>query len=718
VEVIRKDGQQRTLVLNSTVISSKEGAQQAILHLVDITERVHAEDALKNSEERYKTILDNIQDGYFEVDLLGNFTFFNHSLSQSLGFSKGELIGKNYRKYMDKRNARKVFQTFNHVFSTGEPVEGFSWEVITKNDSRRFAEASISLKKNSAGIPIGFRGITRDITERRHAEEALRQSEEKFRTIVNASPMGLFLYMLEPDGRLVFQDANPAADEILGVDCKQFVGLTIEEAFPPLAETEIPAMYRRAAAEGIPWSTEQVNYEDKLIQGAYEVHAFQSSPGNVVVMFNDITIRKRAEEELRENQEWLNLLFEFAPDAYYVNDLKGNFVDGNKAAEELIGYPKEELIGKSFLKLNLLPLSQIPRAAALLARNLLGQSTGPDEFTIRRKDQSLAPVEIRTYPIKTKGETLVLGIARDIIERKQAEDAIRESEEQFRSFFEYASIGTVMANLEGRFTKVNRAVCEMLGYSEQELLKKTFHDITHPDDLKEYLEHVQRLLSGETDFFRMEKRYIHKDGHSVWVALNAAAVRGAEGNVSRFIGQIQDITERKNTEAQLLHLATHDPLTNLLNRALFYDRLNHAIANAKRNAQQLAVLFVDLDDFKSVNDTHGHQIGDWILAAVAGRLKLCARESDTVARMGGDEFTYVLENIIRPADAELIAKKILTTLARPLRVDGIEFTISASIGISIYPDDGIDIESLIQHADSAMYRAKELELNVQFAHRE
>ncbi len=191
----------------------------------------------------------------------------------------------------------------------------------------------------------------------------------------------------------------------------------------------------------------------------------------------------------------MKILFDYAPDAYYLSDLKGNFIDGNIASEKLMGHSKNELIGKSFLKLNLLSLKQIPKAAKLLVKNSLGQPTGPDEFVLSRKDGSEVTVEIITHPVKIKDKTLVLGLARDITERKRAEEALRESEEKFRSIMENSADAIFITDQKGKYLYTNKAVTVMLGFAPEEMKSKTIIDLSPPDKRDKYFEISKKVLS-------------------------------------------------------------------------------------------------------------------------------------------------------------------------------------------------------------------------------
>lgn len=287
--------------------------------------------------------------------------------------------------------------------------------------------------------------------------------------------------------------------------------------------------------------------------------------------------------------------------------------------------------------------------------------------------------------------------------------ALQESEEKFRSAFDCAAIGMALVSQEGRWLQVNRSFCEIVGYSETELLTMDIQTLTHPDDLGDVMMQQSRLLRGTLAEYQTETRYVNKLGHEVWTQLSISRVRDPDTQSLRFIFQIQDITQRKCAEARLLHDAFHDGLTGLPNRALFTDHLNLAVARRCRNENALfSVLFLDLDRFKVVNDSLGHLVGDQLLIAVAGKLQTCLRPGDTIARLGGDEFTILLEDIQSNNEAIHVAERIQRELAQPFELEDRSVFVSASIGIAPGTTGYERPEEVLRDADTAMYYAKSL----------
>ena len=291
-------------------------------------------------------------------------------------------------------------------------------------------------------------------------------------------------------------------------------------------------------------------------------------------------------------------------------------------------------------------------------------------------------------------------------QRRSAQDAWRSSEDHFRAFFERSMVGMATSSPEKGWIEVNDALCLMLGYTREELLRTTWAEITHPEDLHADIALFDRVMNGEIDDYTLDKRYLRKEGGIVHTHIAARCLRKKDGSVDYFVVLVQDTTEQKLSDELIWKQANFDPLTGLLNRRMFRDRLKQEIVKSNRTKLPLAMLFIDLDRFKEVNDTLGHAKGDMLLVEAAHRISDSVRETDTVARLGGDEFMIILAQLPDTGQVELITRHLLTRLAEAFDLGSESVFLSASIGITFYPADATDAEQLVRNADQAMYVAK------------
>ena len=291
-------------------------------------------------------------------------------------------------------------------------------------------------------------------------------------------------------------------------------------------------------------------------------------------------------------------------------------------------------------------------------------------------------------------------------ERRRARDTIRKGELRFRTMFEAAPMGiALLDSASGQFRDVNPRYLEISGRSQQQMMGCTWMELTHPDELAQEQLQMEQLLRQEISGYKLSKRLLRPDGTAVWIDASIAAIETADGH-QHHLRMIEDVTEKRASETLIWQQANFDQLTQLPNRRMFHDRLEHDILKSRRDGSRIAILFIDLDHFKEVNDTLGHHQGDILLVDAARRISACVRASDTVARLGGDEFTVILSELASVERVETIAQNIIDSLLTPFTLGQEQAFVSASIGITIYPDDALGIADLLKHADQAMYAAK------------
>jgi len=374
----------------------------------------------------------------------------------------------------------------------------------------------------------------------------------------------------------------------------------------------------------------------------------------------------------------------------------GQVYDCNDRATELTGYPREELVGCSLYTLFSAEFRQTVRD------NIARDYDQPYEIEGIRRDGSRCQLEVRGKTFRSGNQVFRASALRDITE-------LREREEQFRMLsaaVEHSPASIIITDAKGRIEYVNPAFCRLTGYSAEEALGKNPRILKAGDQPPElYQELWKTLLRGEE--WRGEFHNRRKDGSHFWEAASISAIKNAKGVIRHFVAIKDDITERKQMWDQLQQMAQFDMLTGLPNRRMVLDQLAKMVALAKRGNQRFALLFVDLDGFKRINDSYGHEAGDRVLKTVAARLSACIRSSDIVGRMGGDEFTVILSTLTHYEDAGQVAEKILQTLRLPITLpSGVQDRIGSSIGISVFPEDAQDGDGLLATADDAMYAVK------------
>ena len=417
--------------------------------------------------------------------------------------------------------------------------------------------------------------------------------------------------------------------------------------------------------------------------------------------------RDHAELARLEAEARSRVLAETSTDLICVLEPDGSVRYASPACRDLLGLEPEALLGRAFT--DLVHEDDAAGVAAVLG----GGEEAPVSITHRmRRPSGEVWVETRLRVVRdpaTRALVETHATVRDVAERMHSQAALAEAEERFRSAFEEAPIGMALTSPDFRFLRVNRALCQITGYTAQQLEGLPVASITHPDDLKADWEARGAMLEGELSSHRAERRYLHASGSAVWVAVNSTLVRNADGKPLHFLSQMQDVTERRRHEAELRHMADHDPLTGLLNRRSFERELERHVAYVERYGPKGAAIVLDLDHFKTINDTLGHSAGDELIVRVAHALRSRLRESDVLARLGGDEFAILLPEAT-PEEADAVSAAVLDavrTLAVPTAT-GRTRTVTASLGVALFDSaDKLTGEDVLVNADLAMYDAKE-----------
>ena len=414
-----------------------------------------------------------------------------------------------------------------------------------------------------------------------------------------------------------------------------------------------------------------------------------------------------------DDNNWLRFIAQNSSEIVVVVDPDGALRYSSPAFGRIMGYDPGEALGKNLF--DLVHPDDRPRVLEETGRGASGDVLGGTdvvECRFRDKDGSWRWME--AWVTDHQDDPAVGGIvvnARDVTERKVAEERLREAEERYRTLVEQIPVVAYIDRADGSDTPLYTSpqIEGLLGYAPEEGSGgRLWRERLHPDDRERVLAADERFERADEERFGAEYRLIARDGSVVWVLEDAVLVKDAEGGPLYWQGILYDITERKEAEERLEHRAFHEPLTDLPNRYLFLDRLGHALARTRRRAGgTVAVLFMDLDDFKVINDSLGHEAGDRVLVAVGERLEGCLRPEDTLARFGGDEFVVLVEDVEGPERAVRIAERLIGCLEGPFDLEGRELFVRTSVGIAMGNSRTESAEDLIRHADAAMYRAKD-----------
>ena len=458
-----------------------------------------------------------------------------------------------------------------------------------------------------------------------------------------------------------------------------------------------------------PYGVMLVYSNEERVFAEYEL-AFLRSTASIV---GEAIARGRAEDALRKSEARMRQLIATTLDAVIAVDRSMNVIEWNKQAEDtfeirardVMGLPlRTELFDERELELfqEALRRHQSGRMSRLLRRRI--------ETFARRASGERFPIEVTIAPAGSGNDLTFTAFIRDISARRLAESALEQREKRFRTIVEKSWSGVVLLDGDLRFSYAGSSTSHLIGYDEAELLGRSLFDFIHPRELDAARQVFAGILAMPNHESHGELRFRHKNGNWIWMEGFSQNLLH-EKSVGAIVLNYRDISQRKETEKQLEYRAYYDSLTGLPNRLLFRDRLVNSLSHARRNRVGLAVMYLDVDHFKLVNDGLGHTVGDALLADIATRLQASLRASDTISRIGGDEFSVLLPEIVNADGVAGVARKILDSLQQPFAVDGHEFFVTASIGISCFPADGEDAETLLKCADAALYRAKELGRN-------
>ncbi len=638
----------------------------------------------------------------FMKDAQSRFLLMNKTCEAQWGMSFADLKGNDAAVLFPPEQMAWFLAKDREIFAGGQAVD---FEESFWNAELHQNRVGHTFKKplyDAAGKPLYLICITLDITESRDASRDLQLSEEKLRTMFDMSPLGMARNTM--DGRFI--EANRAFLDIVGYSLEELNQLSYWDLTPRrYADEEVAQLESlRSQSRYGPYEKEYIRRDSKHIPVRLNGVAITGSDGEKFIwsIVEDISAYKRAQQALAESEARFRLGFENANIGMYLVDLDGKLLQVNRQMCRMFGYSRAELEG--------MHVNDITHPDSI--------STSPD-FMARAEAGDIEHAEFEKKYIHKSGELVwgqvssslvrdaegkpmyFISHVTDITERKLATEKLQLA----ALVYEKSGEGMMVTDGEHRILDVNPAFTRTTGYTLEEVVGRTPHFLNSGRQDEAFYRDMLRAIQV-TGRWQGEIWNRRKDGsvYAEWQSINT--IFNPDGSVHRHVALFSDITQKKLSDELIWRQANFDSLTNLPNRRMFQDRLGQEMKRSIRSGLPLALMFIDLDHFKQVNDTLGHDLGDRLLVEAAGRIASCVRESDTVARLGGDEFTVIVPALEDVDSVDRIAQTIITRLSQPFRLGDESAYVSASIGITMYPADAPDVDALLKHADQAMYVAK------------
>jgi len=671
------------------------------LHAVHGTPERWALVLAPQADDHYAVLFEHAVEGLYRSSPEGLFLEANPALAQMLEYpSPAELlaaindIGRDIYVQPERR-AELLRQLRKH-----ERVTNAVSEVRCAGGSTIWISENAHLVRDASGRVCYIHGSFVDVTSRRQAEIAVQASEAKYRKLVEHIQDGVFLMS---GGR--YRYVNDAFAEMLGYTPEEMLRMEYMQIVAPeaRAEQEERRERRRQGFRDTHAFEIDLLHKDgkRRVLAAVRVGAIDTEEGLATIgTVRDITVERENERRYRD-------IFQSSIEGIFQTTADGKFAAANPALAELLGYDSPEALMSAVNDIaHDIYVDPAERAHILEQLDTKGFLRDHDVLIRRRDGKRIWVSENTRVRRNSDGSVLCYeGTLVDITLRKTAEAALHQSEHRYRTLVEHSQVGVFMSH-DGKYVYVNHALAALLGYEEEELVGASYRQLYAPEDISNADERHERRQRGEDVPSTYEARLLHKDGQTRVIATISAGPVEQDGEIMA-MGTVRDITEQKRVERQLRHNATHDPLTGMPNRTLFVERLRKAMTYAiGRGGSTYAVLFLDLDGFKVVNDSLGHASGDQMLMEIAHRLRACLRPWDTVARHGGDEFTVLVEQINGLEDAEDVARRIQRELSIPIRLGDHEIFTNVSIGIAPANPEYRSTDEILRDADTAMYRAK------------
>ena len=678
----------------------------------DITERIQAEAQLQRREAQFRTLAENAPDPIYRYDRACCMTYVNPAVERLTGKPAAMLLGKPPTEVLLIPAVDGLLQCIQTVLHTGQQQERLV-SFVAADDREVTIHNILVPERSSDGYVDSVLCIGRDITARRRMEDILQRSERELRLLSDSSPGMMGSIYVRPDGSFCMPYVSPNIEKLFGLrpqdvseDASPLMALSLPEDAQRIRET-----IAESARCMTPWHQEYRIVHPVLGERWMEIHSNpELHPDGGIIWYghiHDVTERKHTELALQAREREYRTLLEHTPDVIVRYDRDCRRIYVNPEWARVNGMPVHEALGKTPQQLSV----RVKPVAADYQQKLRdvmesGQSATIDLNWLNEAGEVVC-YAMWMIPERDGHDEVcsVLTVARDISERRRIEDALCIKEHESRTLIENSPDNISRYDRNCRRIYVNPSYGEMVDGGTLALLGKRPSEYPGGDNAEQYEEKIREVFENGANA-EFELKWHDKLGNEICSHVRLAPERDKDGQIVSVLTVGRDITELNEHRKRIYQMAFYDSLTKLPNRALFNDRLCQILTDATLHEQLAGVMLLDLDRFKSVNDTLGHPSGDVLLCEAALRLSYCVRGYDTVARLGGDEFAILLPEIRSADDLGRIAAKILKSFNEPFVLDGKEVFITSSIGISVYPSDSLDADDLLKQADSAMYFAK------------
>ena len=707
---LRKDGSKVHVTVTTWPMRNSAGEVTAICTIVrDVSIRYEAE----KNRSLLASVVEASGDLIHAINLDGTITSWNPGAERMTGYTSEEILGKNARILVPPSLEGQVLRHLG-VIRDGSTIGPFDTVIRRKDGSGIDVSLTLSPIRNSDGEVAGAAAIARDISEVKAAAEALRQSEERHRTVFQTSPDAVIIARLS-DGTIL--DVNQSFQDSTGFERDEAIGRTVAQLglwenasdkriyFEQLSQQgkcrDVEVQSRRKNGE-VFWmrlsaSLIEIGGERCRITFAKEISEVKAAEARM----------EAAQVAMRQSEERYRIAFQTSIDAITISrEDDGRFVDVNQAFLSMYGFEREEVIGRSSLDIQ---IWSEPQDRQKLAEVLNKESICRDmEFQFAKKNGQRMWGLLSGARIEVDGVPSLLLVVRDISEAKAAAEALRLSEERYRIAFQ-TSLDAIAINRidEGGYLDCNQAFLDTLGYKREEVLGRTTLELGVWADVRDR-EAVLDMVRQGTSCRGLEIQFRKKNGDIFWGEMSVSVME-IDG-VPCILSITRDLSAAKQAEKTIRSLAYYDPLTGLPNRSHLMERLRQPLGTDTLKGRSQALLLIDLDHFKTLNDTLGHRTGDLLLQEEARRIVACAHEADTVCRVGGDEFVVLLEDHSKVAEeaahARAVGEKILAAIEQPCMIEDHECLSTASIGIAVFEDRQDSSDDILQQAEIALYQAK------------